>query len=72
MDTTNLPPTTKGRNYEIRGLALRDFAGLATDEEPLNPFELARYANLIVASYEQVEPLLTPETKAHLIGEGKD
>ena len=56
MDVTNLPPTKKGRNYEIRGIALRDFAGLKRDEDRLNPFELARYANLLVATYEQIEP----------------
>ncbi len=72
MDTSNLPPTKKGRNYEIRALALRDFAGLKNDEERLNPFELARYANLLVATFEQVEPFLTAETKAHLVGDGKD
>lgn len=65
MDTSNLPPTKKGRNYEIRGIALRDFAGLKNDEERLNPFELARYAKLLVATFEQVEPFLTAETKAH-------
>ncbi|MBA2606969.1 MAG: ImmA/IrrE family metallo-endopeptidase [Acidobacteria bacterium] len=72
MDTENLPPTQKGRQYEIRALGLRDFAGLRRDDEPLNPFELARYAKLLVVSFEQIEPFLTDETKAHLLGEGKD
>lgn len=72
MDTSNLPPTKKGRKYEVRGIALRDFAGLKRDDERLNPFELARYAKLLVVSYEQIEPFLTPETKRHLIGEGKN
>lgn len=72
MDTSNLPPTKKGRNYEIRGLALRDFAGLKNDDERLNPFELAHYAKLLIVTYEQIEPFLTAETKAHLVGNGKD
>lgn len=72
MDTSNLPPSQKGRNYEIRGIALRDFAGLRKDDERLNPFELARYAKLLVVSYEQIEPFLTAETKSHLIGDGKN
>jgi hypothetical protein len=72
VDTSNLPPSTKGRNYEIRGIALRDFARLNRDDERLNPFELAFYANLLVVSYEQIEPLLTEETKLHLIGDGKN
>lgn len=72
MDTSNLPPTRKGRNYETKAIGLRDFAGLKKDDDPLNPFELARYAKLLVATFEQVEPFLTEETKAHLMGEGKD
>lgn len=72
MDITNLPPTRKGRNYEIHAIGLREFAGLRSDEEALNPFELARYAKLLVASFEQIEPFLTEETKTHLIGEGKN
>ncbi len=51
---------------------MRDFAGLRRDDEPLNPFELARYAKLLVVSFEQIEPFLSEETKAHLLGEGRD
>lgn len=72
MDTANLPPTRKGRNYEIKAMGLRDFAGLRRDDEVLNPFELAKYAKLLVASFEQIEPFLTAETKAHLLSEGRD
>ena len=72
MDTENLPPTRKGREYEIRALGLRDFAGLRRDDERLNPFELANYAKLLVASFEQIEPFLSEETKAHLLGDGSD
>ena len=67
-----MPPTQKGRHYEIRALGLRDFAGLVSDEQPLNPFELAHYAKLLVASFEQIEPLLSEDTKQHLLGTGKD
>jgi hypothetical protein len=72
VNTENLPPTRKGRNYEIKALGLRDFAGLRRDDEPLNPFDLAKYANLLVASFEQIEPFLSEETKRHLLGEGSD
>jgi len=72
MDTQNLPPTQKGRHYEIRAMALREFAGLRRDDERLNPFELARYAKLLVASFEQIEPFLTEETKAHLLDTARD
>ena len=72
MDTSELPPTRKGRNYEIKAIGLRDFAGLRRDDEPLNPFDLAKYAKLLVASFEQIEPYLSEETKRHLLREGKD
>jgi len=68
----DLPPTQKGRHHEIRALGLREFAGLRRDEDRLDPFKLAQYANLFIASFDQIEPLLTEETKAHLIGDGKD
>ena len=72
MDTSILPPTQKGRQYEIRAIGLREFAGLRRDDERLNPFELAQYAKLLVASFEQIEPFLSEETKAHLLGAGSD
>jgi len=67
-----LPPTQKGRHHEIRGLGLREFAGLRRDDEPLDPFELARFAKLLVATFEEIEPFLSEETKTHLTGAGKD
>jgi hypothetical protein len=72
VDTENLPPTGKGRNYEIKALGLREFAGLRRDDERLNPFDLARYANLLVASFEQIEPFLTEETKQQLLENARD
>lgn len=72
MNTENLPPTRKGRQYEIRAIGLRDFAGLERDDEMLNPFDLARYAKLLVAEFEVIEPLLTAETKEHLLGAGNN
>ncbi len=67
-----LPPTPKGKRYEMRAIGLREFAGLERDDQPLEPFELARYANLLVAEFEQVAPLLSETTVKHLIGDGKD
>jgi Zn-dependent peptidase ImmA (M78 family) len=72
MNLNQLPPTRKGRHYEIRAIGLRDFAGLVRDDAPLNPFELAQYAKLLVASFEQVEPFLSEETKLHLLGAARD
>ena len=72
MDTSVLPPTQKGRQYEIRAIGLREFAGLRRADERLNPFDLARYAKLLVATFEQIEPFLTTETRRHLLDEGRD
>ncbi len=72
VDTSILPPTRKGRSYETHAIGLREFAGLRKDDERLNPFELAQYAKLLIASFEQIEPFLSQETKAHLLGTGRD
>ena len=72
MDSSDLPPTQKGRHHEIRAKGLREFAGLQRDDQRLDPFELARLAKLLVAPYDAIEPLLSEETKAHLIGDGKN
>ena len=71
MDSDKLPPTQKGRHQEVRALALREFAGLRFDDEPLDPFALAKYAKLFVAPFEMIEQL-SEETRNHLLGEGKD
>lgn len=67
-----MPPTHKGRSYEIRALGLRDFAGLGSAREPLDPFELARYAKLMVVRFEDVQDLMSEEAVNHLLGTGKD
>lgn len=71
MDTDQLPPTQKGRHHEVRAMALREFAGLKFDDEPLNPFALAIYAKLYVATFEDIEGL-TEDTRKHLLEGGKD
>ena len=72
MNTSVLPPTRKGRHYEIRAIGLRDFAGLKKDDERLNPFDLANYAKLLVVSFEQIEPFLTEQSSRHLLDGGRD
>lgn len=72
VDTENLPPSQKGRSYEIRGLGLREFAGLRRDTDALNPFDLAKYAKLLVVPFDELENMLSPETVEHLLGEGKN
>ncbi len=72
MNAEDIPPTQKGRHYELRAIGLRQFAGLRRDDERLDPFALARYAKLLVAQFDEVEPFLSDEAKAHLTGTGKD
>lgn len=71
MDSSDLPPTQKGRHHEIRARGLREFAGLRRDDQRLNPFKLAYYAKLLVVPLNQIDGL-SEETIAHLLGEGKD
>jgi Zn-dependent peptidase ImmA (M78 family) len=69
MDTELLPPSFKGRQYEVRAMGLRDFAGLRRDDEPLDPFALAHYAKLLVVDFDQIEGL-SEEAREHLLGVG--
>ena len=72
MDTADLPPTQKGRKFELQALGLRDFAGLKRDDQKLDPFKLAKYANLFVAPFEELKGVLSEETLKHLLGDGSD
>lgn len=66
-----MPPTQKGRRYELRALGLREFAGLQRADELLDPFALARYARLMVVDFEEIKGLST-EAREHLLGAGSD
>ena len=67
----DLPPTQKGRHYELRARGLREFAGLKRDDQRLDPFKLAQYANLLVVSFDEIDDL-SERTTNHLLGDGKD
>ena len=67
----DLPPTQKGRSHEMRAQGLREFAGLRSDDQRLDPFKLARYANLLVVTFEEISGL-SEETRTELLGAGKD
>lgn len=62
----DLPPGEKWRRFELKALGLRDFARVRPDS-PLNPFELARFANLLVVKFEDLNGL-SEATKALLLG----
>jgi hypothetical protein len=70
VDETVLPPTYKGRQYELRALGVRDFAGVR-DSEPLDPFALAHFAKLMVIDFEHINGL-SKETREHLLGTGSE
>lgn len=66
MLVRDLPPGEKWRKFELKALGLRDFAQVRIDL-PLNPFELARFANLVVIKIEQLESL-SVSAREHLLG----
>ena len=66
----DLPPGEKWRNFELKALGLRDFARARIDQ-PLNPFDLARFANLIVIRFDQVEGL-SETAREHLLGSASE
>jgi IrrE N-terminal-like domain len=68
--STLLPASEKRKQYELRALGLRDFAGV-TDDQPLDPFALARFAKLLVVDFDQIQGL-SPESREHLLGEAAD
>lgn len=67
----DLPPTRKGRHHEIRAQGLREFAGLTSDDQRLDPFQLAKYAGLLVPSFEEIAGL-SDETREQLLKTSKD
>lgn len=66
MGPFNLPPGEKWRQFELKALGLRDFARVGS-EQPLDPFQLARFANLLVLDFDSVTGL-SRESREHLLG----
>jgi hypothetical protein len=61
-----LPPGEKWRHFELKAIALRDFARVRSDVS-LNPFDLAQFANLMVVEFEQLKGL-SERARQHLLG----
>jgi hypothetical protein len=61
-----LPPGEKWRNFELKAIALREFARIKPDLS-LNPFDLAQFANLMVVEFEQLKGL-SERARQHLLG----
>jgi len=66
MTSYDLPPGDKWRRFELHGIAFRDFAQIKSDV-PLNPFRLAKFANLLVLRFDQIEGL-DEGVREHLLG----
>jgi hypothetical protein len=62
-----LPHSDKRKQFELRALGLREFAGVNADQ-PLDPFALAAFARLLVIDFDSIEGL-SPESRQHLLGE---
>jgi hypothetical protein len=65
-----LPATEKRKEFELRALGLREFAGVSEDQ-PLDPFALASFARLLVVDFNSIEGL-SEESRAHLLGAAAD
>ncbi len=65
-----MPATEKRKQFELRALGLRDFAGVQS-EQALDPFALARFARLLVVDFDRIQGL-SPESRAHLLGDAAD
>jgi hypothetical protein len=61
-----LPPGEKWRLFELQAMGLREFARVDSDR-PLNPFALARFANLLVVDIEKLKHL-SSQTREYLLG----
>jgi hypothetical protein len=61
----DLPPGEKWREFELYAQGIREFARVRPTEA-LNPFRLAKFANLLVLDFEKIEGL-TEQTRRHLL-----
>ncbi|HKO62268.1 MAG TPA: ImmA/IrrE family metallo-endopeptidase [Pyrinomonadaceae bacterium] len=68
MFYSDLPPGEKWRQFELYAQGIREFARVKPSE-PLNPFRLARFANLLVLDFEKIQGL-SEQTRQHLLGDG--
>src|SRR5258705_4490054 len=70
MQNLLLPHSEKRKQFELRALGLREFAGVHEDQ-PLDPFALASFARLVVVDFNSIEGL-SAESRAHLLGAATD
>ena len=70
MVHSDLPPGEKWRQFELKALGLRDFARVRRDAA-LNPFDLARFANLFVVDIKRIKDLST-QSRELLLGSASE
>jgi IrrE N-terminal-like domain len=70
MIAYELPSGEKWREFELRAMGFRDFAG-ARPGGVLDPFRLAKFANLLVIRFDQIKGL-SPEAREHLLGSASE
>ena len=70
MQSLLLSLSEKRKQFELRALGLRDFAGV-TEDQPLDPFALANFARLLVVDFASIEGL-SAESRKHLLGAAAD
>jgi hypothetical protein len=66
MIPEELPPGEKWRQFELNAMGFRDFAQVRPTA-PLDPFRLAKFANLVVVDFAQIEGL-SAKNREHLLG----
>lgn len=66
MSWSSLPSGERWQSYELKAQGLREFARARSDL-PLDPFKLARFANLLVVNIEEVADL-SAAAREHLLG----
>jgi hypothetical protein len=70
MITVELPPGEKWRRFELQALGFRDFAGVRAGAA-LDPFRLAKFANLLVVDFDQIKNL-SENTRQRLLGSASE
>jgi len=70
MITVELPPGEKWRRFELQALGFRDFAGVRAGGA-LDPFRLAKFANLLVVDFDQIKNL-SENTRQRLLGSASE
>ncbi len=70
MVHSDLPPGEKWRQFELKAMGLRDFARRRPNA-PLNPFDLARFANLFVIDIERIKGL-SSQSRDLLLGSASE